>query len=198
MTLFEWISNYYKRIYLTADITGFTPWPSPYSDRLCQCLSTEKGKKSRKRCHVVSHRGVFNDIVLFMSRNAPGKPILSIWISEMTVHTLKNMIAGVCCVFQVVRWLSHIPRIALLPFVWLCLHWRPDIESCFQFYSFPQFSHRLSTNQRGIRVVMSYNYISEATYEGPWAQVKLCSHQRKWGRLTVFPPIANKGQSISV
>lgn len=27
---------------------------------------------------VVSHRGIFNDIVLFMSRNAPGKPILSV------------------------------------------------------------------------------------------------------------------------
>lgn len=49
----------------------------------------------------------------------------------------------------------------------------------------------------GIRVVMSYihtwqtkrrkcYYNQRGHLWGPWAQVKLCSHQRKWGRLFLF------------
>lgn len=147
MTLFEWISNYYKRIYLTADINRISLHGPALIAIDYVSLAKEKGKSPAKG--VVSHRGVFNDIVLFMSRNAPGKPILSVLnIGNDSPHAQEHD-RGFFCVCQVVRWLSHIPSIALLPFVWFCLHWRPDIESCFQFYSFPQFSHRLSTNQRG-------------------------------------------------
>ena len=42
-------------------------------------MSVWRQKKEKSPAKgVVSHRGVFNDIVLFMSRNAPGKPILSV------------------------------------------------------------------------------------------------------------------------
>ena len=148
MTLFEWISNYYKRIYLTADINRISLHGPALIAIDYVSLSTLKRKKVPQKVLLV-----IEGFSMTLSCSCQGMPRASpsclSWISEMTVHTLKNMIAGVCCVCQVVRWLSHIPRIALLPFVWLCLYWRPDIESCFQFYSFPQFSHRLSTNQRG-------------------------------------------------
>lgn len=143
MTLFEWISNYYKRIYLTADINRI----SLHGPALIAIDYNSDRKRKKVPQKVLL---VIEGFSMTLSCSCQGMPRASpsclSWISEMTVHTLKNMIACVC---QVVRWLSHILHIALLPFVWLCLYWRPDIESCFQFYSFPQFSHRLSTNQRG-------------------------------------------------
>ena len=142
MTLFEWISNYYKRIYLTADINRI----SLHGPALIAIDYNSDRKRKKVPQKVLL---VIEGFSMTLSCSCQGMPRASpsclSWISEMTVHTLKNMIACVC---QVVRWLSHILHIALLPFVWLCLHWRPDIESCFQFFSFPQFSHRLSTNQR--------------------------------------------------
>lgn len=154
MTLFEWISNYYKRIYLTADITGFTPWPSPYSDRLCQCLATEKGK-SRKRCHVVSNRG-FSITLSCSCRGMPrASPSCLSWISEMTVHTLKNMIEGVCGVLSCQVTVTHSTH----SFIAVCMALFTLTTRYRELFSILLVSAILSSSKyesAGVPVVMSY------------------------------------------